>query len=132
MRKTGSASSLKRRLLVVLLSVISLVWIGNALYSYFDVRHEVNRLLDAHLAQSASLIVVQVGQELREIDVEHAPELRKRSRHVAFQGWENGRTLRLHSANAPAQRMSQRDTGFSDEMIDGKRWRVLSGWDAKR
>jgi two-component system sensor histidine kinase QseC len=72
-----------------------------------------------------------VGQELREIDLEHAPQLHERSRRVAFQVWEHGRTLRLHSLNAPEQRMSRRDSGFSNESIDGKRWRVLSTWDAQ-
>jgi two-component system sensor histidine kinase QseC len=124
--------SLKRRLLLAVLGTVAIVWCATAAYSYFDARHEVNRLLDAHLAQAASLIVAQVGHELEEIDLEHAPRLDKQSRRVAFQIWEKGDTLRLHSANAPQQRMSPRAEGFSDVRVDGRRWRVFSAWDARR
>jgi two-component system sensor histidine kinase QseC len=124
--------SLKRRLLVTLLATIALVWLATAGYSYFDTRHEVNKLLDAHLAQSASLLVAQARGAVGVVDLEHAPQLHKRGRRVAFQIWERGRVLRMHSVNAPEERLSARDEGFSNEVIDGKRWRVFSGWDAER
>src|SRR6185436_18881606 len=90
--------SLKRRLLLGLLAVVALIWLATAAYSYFDATHEINELLDAHLAQSASLIVAQAGHEFEEIDLEHAPKTDKRARRVAFQVWERGTILRLHSA----------------------------------
>ena len=40
-----------------LLGAVAAVWLVTAIYTYFDARHEINELLDAHLAQSASLIV---------------------------------------------------------------------------
>ena len=121
--------SLQRRLLGALLGAVALVWLATAVYSYFDTRHEVNELLDAHLAQSASMIVAQAGHELEEIDLEHAPQLGKHSRRVAFQIWEGGKTLRLHSLNAPQARMSPVEQGYSRARIDGKAWRVFSTWD---
>lgn len=124
--------SLMGRLLAGLLSALALVWLATALYSYFDTRHEVNRLLDAHLAQSASMIVAQVGHDLEEIDLEHAPQLGEDSRRVAFQIWERGSVLRLHSANAPQARLSPREEGFSRVKIGGKGWRVFSTWDDAR
>jgi two-component system, OmpR family, sensor kinase len=124
--------SLKRRLLLAVLGTVAFVWCATAAYSYFDARHEVNRLLDAHLAQAASLIVAQIGHEVEEIDLEHAPRLDKRGQRVAFQIWARGKTLRLHSANAPQRRMSLRAEGFSDVLIDGRHWRVFSAWDGKR
>jgi len=124
--------SLKRRLLVTLLATISIVWLAAAAYSYFDSRHEISELLDAHLAQSASLIVSQTGDGLAEIDLEHAPQLHERGRRVAFQIWEQGKVLRMHSVNAPQQRLSARDDGFSDAVVDGKGWRVFSAWDGGR
>ena len=124
--------SLKGQLLAALLGAVALVWLATAIYSYFDTRHEINRLLDAHLAQSASMIVAQVGHELEEIDLEHAPALHERTHRVAFQIWERGAILRLHSANAPQQRLSPREEGFSGVAIDGKRWRVFSAWDGER
>ena len=126
------AYSLKRRLLLALLGSIALVWLATAVFSYFDARHELDELLDAHLAQSVSLLQAQTGREPGEIDTEHMPQLHKRARSVAIQMWENGRVLRLHSVSAPAERLSAQDEGFSDARIKGERWRVFSAWDAER
>jgi two-component system sensor histidine kinase QseC len=124
--------SLKRQLLVALLGSIAVTWIAIAVFSYFDARHEIDELLDAHLAQSAALLVAQVGHELEEIDDAKGPPMHKRGRRVAFQIWERGTALRLHSANAPATPLSAREEGFSDASIDGRQWRVFSGWDGER
>jgi two-component system sensor histidine kinase QseC len=129
---SGAPYSLKRRLLLVLLGVVAAIWLATAAYSYFDATHEINELLDAHLARSASLIVAQVGHDLEEIDLEHAPKTDKRARRVAFQVWERGTILRLHSADAPSSLLSPREEGYSDATIEGKGWRVFSTWDAKR
>jgi two-component system sensor histidine kinase QseC len=129
---SGASYSLKRRLLLGLLAVVAVVWLATAAYSYFDARHEINELLDAHLAQSASLIVAQVGHDLEEIELEHAPKTDKRARRVAFQIWERGTVLRLHSADAPSSRLARREEGYSNATIDGRSWRVFSTWDARR
>src|SRR5580765_5609669 len=128
---SGRSYSLKQRLLLGLVAVVAAVWLATAAYSYFDARHEINELLDAHLAQSASLIVAQVGHDLEEIDVEHTPKTDKRARRVAFQIWDRGTVLRLHSAGAPSSRLSRREEGYSNATIEGKSWRVFSTWDAK-
>jgi two-component system, OmpR family, sensor kinase len=130
--RSATEYSLKRRLLLAVLGTVAFVWCATAGYSYFDAQHEVNRLLDAHLAQAASLIVAQTGHEVEEIDLEHAPRLDKRGQRVAFQIWERGSRLRLHSANAPQERLSSRTEGFSDASIDGRHWRVFSAWDSHR
>jgi two-component system sensor histidine kinase QseC len=130
MRSPTSRRSLRRELLLVLLGSVALIWIATSLVSYLDARHELDELLDAHLAQSASLLVAQGGREADEIDVEHAPLLHRYSRRVAFQLWEHGTVLGLHSINAPNTRLSPQIDGFSDAAIDGERWRVFSAWDA--
>jgi two-component system sensor histidine kinase QseC len=124
--------SLKRRLVLGVLAVVVVVWLATAAYSYWDTRHEINELLDAHLAQSASLIVAQVGHDLEEIDLDRAPLTDKRARRVAFQIWERGSVLRLRSADAPSSRLSPREEGYSNVRIDGRNWRVFSTWDARR
>ena len=123
--------SMRRQLLLALLALVATIWIIAALVSYFDARHELDELLDAHLAQSASLLIAQAGHDLDEID-EHVTGEHRYARRVAFQFWEGGRVLRLHSANAPDTRLSPRDEGFSDVRIDGTPWRVFSGWDPRR
>ncbi len=132
MSASAGSFSLQRRLLLALLGSIALVWFATVVFSYFDARDELGELLDAHLAQSASLLLAQTGHEAEEIDTEHMPQLHKRARKVAIQMWESGSVLRLHSASAPATRLSAQDEGFSDALIEGKRWRVFSAWDARR
>ena len=120
--------SLKQRLLVLALATVLLVWIAAAAFTYFDAREEFGEILDAHLAQSAALIVVQ-AHDFDEVETEHAPLLNRYARRVAFQVWAGGRVLRLHSANAPEEPLSDIRSGFSDKMINGQRWRVFSTWD---
>jgi len=123
--------SLRRRLLAVLLLATVLVWTGALLFSYRDTRHELNELLDAHLAQSTAMLIAQLGHEPEEIDTEHTPPLHRYSRNVAFQVWEDGRRLMLHSATAPNVLLSGRMEGFSDSVVAGQGWRVFSAWDAR-
>lgn len=126
MRTPGS---LKHRLLVLAMTTVVLVWIVATAFTYLDATEEFNEILDAHLAQSASLLVVQASKDQDEIETDHAPLLHKYSRRVAFQIWESGHTLRLHSANAPTSMLSVHEQGFSNSVIGGKRWRVFSTWD---
>ncbi len=131
MAEAPAPRSIRRQLLWVLLTSVAATWVATAVVSYVDTRHEIDELLDAHLAQSASLLVAQAGHDWDEI-VEHAPQLHRYGRGVAFQFWEKGSVLRLHSANAPNSRLSAKDEGFSNADVDGVRWRVFSAWDAKR
>jgi len=130
MASSAARRSMRRELLLILLGCVAVIWIVTAVVSYFDARHEIDELLDAHLAQSASLLIAQAGHDLEEID-EHPPDMHRYARRVVFQLWEEGTKLRLHSANASSARLSLQDEGFSDARIDGHRWRVFSGWDRK-
>ena len=120
--------SLKQRLLLLVLAATVVVWIGEALLTYHSTRKEVNELLDAHLAQAASILAVQSEHEMSEIQFDDAPQLADDSMHVAFQVWEEGHKLRLHSANAPEYPLTEHDHGFNDIIIDGQKWRVFSVW----
>jgi two-component system sensor histidine kinase QseC len=121
--------SIRRRLLVVLLVTTLLAWVVTLLLSYLDTRHELDKLLDAHLAQSTSLLIAQVGHEADDIDTERAPQLHRQAHKVAFQVWDNGERLLLRSAGAPDTPLSAEREGFSDSVIGGKPWRVFSAWD---
>lgn len=128
-------ASLRARLLALLLGSVAAIWIGAAAWSYFDAQHEIDELLDAHLAQTAALLAAQAAEESDEL--EHEPiELHSASHHysrrVAFQVWERGMTLRLRSANAPSARLAGREEGFSDVDLGKRAWRVFSAWDRKR
>ncbi len=68
-RKHGS---LKQRLLGLALTTVVMVWIAATAFTYYDAREEFGEMLDEHLAQSATLLVVQTSHELNEIETEHA------------------------------------------------------------
>ena len=51
--------SLQARLLALLLMMMALVWLAAAVLTWIGTRHELDELLDGHLAQSAALLVAQ-------------------------------------------------------------------------
>ena len=122
-------ASLKQRLLILALLGVTVVWIGTAVITYQDARRELNEVLDGHLAQAAALLIAQTSYDLEEVETEHVPLLHKYARQVAFQIWEGGKFLRLHSANAPQQPLASAEQGFSDSRIEDTGWRVFSTWD---
>ncbi|MBK9703495.1 MAG: sensor histidine kinase N-terminal domain-containing protein [Betaproteobacteria bacterium] len=126
------ASSLRNRLLALVLGGVAVAWIGAAVFAYRDARHEADELLDGYLAQSAALIVTQAGGDLDDLEVEHAPQLHRYARRVAFQIWDDGKTLRTHSVNAPDRRLSPRTEGFDEVEVNGQTWRVFSSYDPQR
>ncbi|RLJ67527.1 ATP-binding protein [Sulfurisoma sediminicola] len=120
------SASLRLRLIVTTLALVTAIWLAVALAAWFETRHETEEILDAHLAQAAALLAAFVGHEADDLD-EHLPAHRY-LRKVTFQVWEKGDKLRVHSANAPDRRLAPADHGFADSEFDGRRWRVYSVW----
>ncbi len=120
------AGSLRNRMLVVVLGTVAVAWICAAAFAYRDARHEADELLDGYLVQSAALVLMGSEGGAEELDLEHAPQLHRYARRVVFQIWDRGTHLRTHSASAPDRRLSSRDEGFDDVVIDGRPWRVFS------
>jgi two-component system sensor histidine kinase QseC len=122
--------SLQRRVLAMVVGWVLLVWAGAAALTWADVRHELDELLDAHLAQAAALLVVQQSRELEEDDHEvDAPTLHRYAPKVAFQVFHEGQ-LALRSANAPDEPMAgdpaSLPDGFRTVQIAGQPWRVFA------
>ena len=92
--------SLQGRLLALVLGVVVLVWLSTAALTWLDASHELDELLDGHLAQAAALLVVQQAQEVEDERGVDAPTLHRYAPKVAFQVFHEGR-LSLRSANAP-------------------------------
>ena len=55
--------SLRLRLLVGVLAAVALAWVAVAWVSYVQSRRDLDELFDAHLAQSASLLIAQLSGE---------------------------------------------------------------------
>lgn len=117
--------SLRRRLVLLLVSGLLLIWLLAATLTALKTRHEVDELLDAHLVQSASLLLSRASEDSDEADIEHAPVLNRYAYKLAFQIWE-GEQLRLHSVNAPAQALGTQSQGFASSTVNGQTWRTFT------
>ncbi|MHB1247687.1 MAG: ATP-binding protein [Sulfuriferula sp.] len=128
--------SLQGRLLALVLAVVVGVWLVTATMTWFDASHELDELLDSHLAQAAALLVVQQAREIEDdgggID---APTLHRYAPKVAFQVFHEGRLV-LRSANVSAAPMLEPGqgikTGFATVQIEGIAWRVFAAYGAER
>ena len=117
--------SLQRRLLSTVLALVAAAWGLAAAMTWYDARHEVSELLDAHLVQTAALLLMQPLDELEDEDLNLAPDLHKYQQRVVFQVWHKGKLL-AHSANAPREPLTERKTrGFADSQADGESWHVF-------
>ena len=119
--------SLARRLTLLVLGFVLLAWAVTVAVAWFVTRHELNELLDAHLAQTAALLTTgEVDDDDGDTPLEAPVLLHKYQSRVAFQIWHKGR-LRARSADAPEQALAPAAArGLSDQRIDGKPWRVYS------
>jgi two-component system sensor histidine kinase QseC len=118
--------SLRVRLVGLTLLAVGVVWVATAIFTYREARHEVDELLDAHLAQAAAILVAQSLHELHENEVLQTPLLHHYARKVAFQAYTADGELRLASANAPQVPLGGKTPGFAEREIEGRRWRVFS------
>ena len=124
--------SLQGRLLVLLLSLVISLWLTTATKTWFDARHELDELLDGHLAQAAALLVAQQAHEFEEEETHiDAPSLHRYAPKVAFQVYHHGKPV-AHSANAPTTPLSGLDknfkVGFQTRQIEGTSWRVFAAF----
>lgn len=135
--------SIQGRLLVLMLGLVTAVWVGTAVATWVDVRHELDELLDSHLAQGAALLVAQQKLEMESDDPSDddeggdrgerrldAPTLHRYAPKVAFQVFHEGR-LSVRSAEAPAEPMSPLASGFDTREIGGTRWRIFAAQGAE-
>jgi two-component system sensor histidine kinase QseC len=133
---TRMPRSLQGRLLVLVLGLVVGVWMATAVMTWFDVRHELDELLDSHLAQAAALLIVQQAREIEDDDdALDAPSLHRYAPRVAFQVFHEGR-LSLRSANAPVTPMVDTGkrfrSGFTTVEIGGMAWRVFAAHGGER
>ncbi len=128
--------SLQGRLLVLVLGGLMAVWGLTAAMTWQDARHELDELLDSHLAQAAAILVVRQSGDLEGGDHRvTAPSLHRYAPKVAFQVFHEGREV-LRSANAPTQPMvaasGPLETGFRTVRLEGTQWRVFTTQGAER
>ena len=129
------ARSLQARLMVLVVGLVMAVWLLAAAITWFDVRRELDELLDSHLAQAAAVLVIRQAPDSeldgRGID---APLLHRYARKVVFQVFHKGQLVQ-RSVNAPALPMlapgQQFKPGFATVQIDKLAWRVFAAYGAE-
>lgn len=108
-----------------------------AVINYFNARSEIEDLFDAHLIQSAKVLLSLVEQELYEEehdageqfklkDVEQHLERHKYEKLLAFQISVTKDNFSFSSAQAPVEPLSDNHEGFSDNRIANVHWRVYT------
>ena len=130
--------SLRRRLTLLLSLSLVLVWAATLLFSYREVREEVNELFDARLEEGARTLMLLDLKRLRQLsaaenlaapegdqDRDHDP-----AQHLSFQVWNGDGSLLLRSAQAPNAAFAN-PAGFRTVTIGGQSWRSVSLWQAK-
>ena len=127
-------ASLQARLLALVMGATTCAWLAAAALTWADARHELDELLDAHLAQAAALLVAQQvhGEEEERID---APILHRYAPRATVQVFHEGRLV-LRSANAPAAPLVAASgpavQGFHTVTFAGERWRVFGARGAEQ
>jgi two-component system sensor histidine kinase QseC len=133
--------SIRRRLLLTLLSTTALIWLVTAVTSYIDARHEIGELFDAQLAVSARTLLTVAGHELEELSgtPQDAPHIHFTTdkpllsnghpyeHKLTYQLWkvpEN--SLMMRSFNAPDSPLSEVSNGYSEVVIGNEAWRIYS------
>ncbi len=132
--------SIRRRLLTIMLGVISLVWLITMVESYRETQHEAEELFDAQLAQSARTLLSVAGHELAELEgvpdeahIHFLPEDvegHEYEHKLAYQLWVQPQNkLILRSFKAPEAALSDKRNGYSIKQIGGEQWRIFSLYD---
>lgn len=143
--------SIRKFLLVNLLLAITVTTTLTALGNYYLDQRDIERHLDTLMVIAALSYQAILGPDisphrikviqhsLDDLNFEldnyyHNRFISRREEHYAnkfnFQVWDKDGNLLLHSPNAPKQPMSNTKEGFSDESINGHRWRVFKSYDA--
>jgi len=121
-------TSLQGRTTLLVVAMTCAVWICASVAMWLDTRHELDELLDAHLSQAASFLVVRQGGEDEELEHGHGAALHPYAPRVAFQVF-HGKELVSRSPDAPVVALTtphEREAGFGSATIAGIPWRTFT------
>ncbi len=126
--------SIRKRLLLLLLSMICSVWGIVTWRVYVDTQHEVEELFDANLAQSARVLLGLIKHEMEEytqggqewVGLENMLGHKYEHKLAFLVGASNGYIL-VRSATAPKFPKPSNDSpSYNDYWLDGYLWRVFT------
>lgn len=127
--------SIRTRLFLILLTATGAVWLFAVIWIQQSTYAQVERVLDARLAQSARMVASLVSD--RNITPREAVQKASEgtgtlasthtySSQISCQIWQFDGHLLAHSNAAPSGRLSAADNGYSTTTVDGETWRVFA------
>ena len=125
-------SSLRARLLLVLIASTSAIWICGFASIYINSQREIQNLLDRRLMEAARM-VLSLSAPTATQDAANLPVMVSGAEskiggsyeHVlSCQVWSFDGHLVGRSSNAPRSRLTDQKEGFSDPVVDGEVYRV--------
>lgn len=129
----NSPISLRRRLLMSVMSAVFLLWIVFGIVTYRVARVEAGEMLDGQLAQTAHLILAQMryasnkDHDVQQLITLNDAEVYPYEQSLEFQVWDALGHLWLHSDNSPTTPIAHR-VGYADIRNAGQLWRMLALW----
>ena len=134
-------NSIRKRLFLILLAATGVLWLSAVLWIQHSTRTEVGLVLDRRLQESAQMVASLIARSGGIVDKEaaslvHAPALpgdtpHDIARQLICQVWGIDGVMKSGSDGAPAARLSEGHSGFSERAVDGTVWRVYTHVDAR-
>lgn len=125
-------TSIRTRLFVILLAATSLVWVSAFVWIQKSTRAEVERVLDARLAEAGQMVSSLISDQRIDLStaaaaVTRAPVIETSYSHrLSCQIWSLDGQLVGQSGGAPSEMLTEADSGFSIDIVDGEAWRVFT------
>lgn len=145
-------SSIRKFLLINLLLAISITTSLTAIGNYYLDQKDIQKHLDSLMAISALSYQALLGDDIYKRPINEIQEKLSSINNKAysnltsdvfldnnsdishkfnFQVWSNEGKLLLHSAATPKVPLFEEDDGFSDRIINNKKWRIFTAYNDK-
>lgn len=126
-------SSIRTRLFLILLIATGAIWFSAVWWIQHSTRVEVERVLDARLEEAAQMVSsllsdgrVELSNPDKAVSAFTEQSVVAYSRQLSCQIWSLDGTMVGASASAPESRLTEAKSGFSENVVDGERWRVFA------
>lgn len=127
--------SMRRRLLLLLLGSLVLVWAAILGFGYSEAHEEIHELADARLRQSAQTLMLldlkRLGRVVKTERQEDDRDIDGDSGPLGFQVWSDDGELLLQGAKAPSASFHAGE-GFATFDVDHRQWRSYAARDYAR
>jgi two-component system, OmpR family, sensor histidine kinase QseC len=129
--------SIRRRLVLLLLGSLVLVWTAMLVSTYLETREEIHELADTRLEEGARTLMLLDLKRLGALaggagagdDDDHDGD-DEHAKHIGFQVYDGGGTLLLRSPGSPAAAYLARD-GYATLALGQKSWHSFAARDAR-